>query len=156
MQLCGAPHNCIVIHGCPPNGLRCLGPGAKHWDPVHHHLPGDSHLSLKGRRAHYGIYRSSLIYRHAPETPTNWRSVPLAAASRCNDRPAQMLESRQTRKKDTVIVRVLAIKAFALTWWLHRQLSVDGGLGFEFLATFQGIGYRPNGGGSVSWYYRLA
>src|SRR5262245_32245249 len=28
-------------------GLRCLGPGAQtSRDPVHHHLPGDSHLSL--------------------------------------------------------------------------------------------------------------
>ena len=34
-------------------GAPCKHPG----DPVHHHLPGDSHLSLKLRgRAHYGIY----------------------------------------------------------------------------------------------------
>jgi len=37
-----------VIHGLSPNGLRYLGPGAQtSRDPVHYHLPGDSHLSLK-------------------------------------------------------------------------------------------------------------
>ena len=38
-----------------------MGPGvATSRDPVHHHLPGDSHLSLKLRgRAHYGIFVES-------------------------------------------------------------------------------------------------
>src|SRR5262249_49156178 len=41
----------IVVHGGRlPLALRCLGPGVTtSRDPVHHHLPGDSPLSLKLR-----------------------------------------------------------------------------------------------------------
>jgi hypothetical protein len=35
-------------------------------------------------------------------------------------------------------------------------MSVDDGLEFGILISFQWIGYQPNGGSSVSWDYLLA